>query len=73
MMRTVFTSEKFVVDMVSRLMKRYDHILVERNKPEQLVWRIVATSLRSGLEEDDFGRANPVIFTGFSNPPPNCS
>ena len=73
MVRTVFTSEKFVGDVVSRLMKRYDRILVERDKADQLCWRVVARCLSGGPEESDSWGTDFVVATSLSDPPPNCS
>jgi len=69
MMRTVLTSEKFVGDVVSRLVQYYDRVKVKRHKKNRFVLRIVATRPRSGAGSDNFGSRNPVVFTGFSYPP----
>lgn len=67
--RTVFTSQKFVGDVVSRLVKYYDRITVERDKEDRLLFRIVATCPRSAGGGDDFGGSNPVVAACFPNPP----
>jgi hypothetical protein len=58
---------------VSRLVKHYDGIQVTRDESNQLLWRIVATGLRAESKGDDFGGLNPIVATGFTHKPPNCS
>lgn len=71
-MRTVITSQKFVGDVVSRLVKHYDRVLVTRDKADPFLVNVVATSPTGDGESDDFGGSNPVVFAGLANQLPNC-
>lgn len=73
MVKTVFTTEKFIGDVVSRLMQRYDRVLVERDESDGLICRAIAAHLSFGVQEDDFGRTNPIVPASLTDPPPNCS
>lgn len=71
--RTVVTTEKFIGDVVSRLVKHYNRIQVERDKENNFMLRVVATCPCSLGSHDDFGSADPIVPAGFGNPPPNCT
>jgi hypothetical protein len=73
MMRTVICSQNAIGYMVRGLVQDYDHILMERDKAEELTWRVVAASFGSRLEEDDSGGLDPVVPASLPNPPPNCT
>lgn len=73
MVRTVFTAKKNVGDVVSRLVKYYDRILVERHEADCFVCRAISAELSPSGQEADLGLTDLVVPAGFTNPPPNCS
>lgn len=71
-MRVVICADKFVGDVVRRLVKYYERVEVVRYEANLNFLRVIATGARLG-SEDDGGSPDPVVSTGFGNPPPNCS
>jgi hypothetical protein len=70
-MRTIITTDKFITDVMRRLVKHYDRITVVRDEKDRFILRIVATSPSAFGSGDDFGNIDPVVVTGFSHPLPD--
>lgn len=71
-MRAIITSDKFIADVVRRLVKDYNRIEVVRDEANSHLIRVVATC-PSAWGDDDLGDSNPVVPASLPDPPPNCS